>query len=135
MTPLHVIVMLAIIMATIVFFIITRFFGLWVRAFTAGFPIPFKDLIGMNLRRVPMGMIVDAYIMAKMAGLDVRTEFLEVHYLAGGNVPAVVKALIRARQQGIDVSPALVAGADLEGHDVETADLQEIAKAMRGKEG
>ena len=134
MTALHVIVMLAIIMATVTFFIIARFFGLWVRAFTAGFPIPFRDVIGICLRRVPMGMIVDAYIMAKMAGLDVRTEFLEVHYHAGGNVPAMVKAAIRAQQQGIDVPLELVAAAELDGHDVERLDPRELVELMRGEE-
>lgn len=86
----------------LVFFVILiNFFGVWLRAKLAGAPVGFSRLIGMRLRRVPVGLIVDSRITAIQAGLDVGTNALEAHYLAGGNVSHVVLALIAADKAGI----------------------------------
>jgi uncharacterized protein YqfA (UPF0365 family) len=88
--------------AGLVFFIIImNFFGVWLRAKLAGAPVGFSRLIGMRLRRVPVGLIVDSRITALKAGLGVDTDALEAHYLAGGNVSHVVLALIAADKAGI----------------------------------
>ena len=88
--------------AGLVFFIvIMNFFGVWLRAKLAAAPVGFSRLIGMRLRRVPVGLIVDSRITAIKAGLDVDTDALEAHYLAGGNVSHVVLALIAADKAGI----------------------------------
>ena len=83
------------------FIVIINFFGVWLRAKLAGAPVGFSRLIGMRLRRVPVGLIVDSRITAIRAGLDVSTDALEGHYLAGGNVTHVVLALIAADKAGI----------------------------------
>jgi len=88
--------------AGLVFFvIIINFFGVWLRAKLAGAPVGFSRLIGMRLRRVPVGLIVDSRVTAIKAGLGVDTDDLEAHYLAGGNVSHVVLALIAANKAGI----------------------------------
>jgi uncharacterized protein YqfA (UPF0365 family) len=88
--------------AGLVFFIIIiNFFGVWLRAKLAGAPVGFSRLIGMRLRRVPVGLVVDSRITAIKAGLGVDTDALEAHYLAGGNVTHVVLALIAADKAGI----------------------------------
>jgi uncharacterized protein YqfA (UPF0365 family) len=55
----------------------------------------------MRLRRVPTGLIVDNRITAVKAGIDLDTDPLEAHYLAGGNVSHVVLALIAAAKAGL----------------------------------
>ena len=76
--------------------IIGKFFNLWLRARVAGAPVGIFDLIFMWLRRVPNALIVDTRITASKAGIDLTTDELEAHYLAGGDVSHVVLALIAA---------------------------------------
>jgi len=85
----------------IVLVVILNFFGIWFRAKLADAPVAFAKLIGMRLRRVPVGMVVDSRITAVKAGLPVESDQLEAHYLAGGNVEQVVLALIAAHKAGI----------------------------------
>ena len=47
------------------------------------------DLVGMRLRRVSPGRIVFPLIKATKAGLAVKVNQLEAHYLAGGDVDKV----------------------------------------------
>ncbi len=86
----------------LVFFVVlANFFGVWLRAKLANAPVGFSRLIGMRLRRVPVGLIVDSRITALKAGLNLDTDALEAHYLSGGNVSHVVLALIAADKAGI----------------------------------
>jgi len=80
--------------------VMINFFGTWLRAKLAGAAVSFTQLIGMRLRRVPIGLIVDNRITAVKAGIDLDTDPLEAHYLAGGNVSHVVLALIAAAKAG-----------------------------------
>jgi uncharacterized protein YqfA (UPF0365 family) len=91
------IIVLVLIMAYVVF----NFFGIWLRALIAGAPVSIGKLIGMRLRRVPVALIVDSRITAVKAGLEIPTDLLEAHYLAGGDVDKVVLALIAADKAGI----------------------------------
>ena len=81
--------------------VLFNFFGLWLRARIANAPVSLGKMIGMRLRKVPVGLIVDNRITAVKAGLDVRSDPLEAHYLAGGDVNHVVLALIAADKAGI----------------------------------
>jgi len=100
--------------AGLVFFvIIINFFGVWLRAKLAGAPVGFSRLIGMRLRRVPVGLIVDSRVTAIKAGLGVDTDDLEAHYLAGGNVSHVVLALIAANKAGITLDYNRACAIDL----------------------
>jgi uncharacterized protein YqfA (UPF0365 family) len=83
--------------------ILLNFFGTWLRAKLADAPVSFAKLIGMRLRRVPMGLIVDSRITAVKAGISVDTDPLEAHYLAGGNVSHVVLALIAADKAALQL--------------------------------
>ncbi|GAB4169169.1 MAG: flotillin-like protein FloA [Terrimicrobiaceae bacterium] len=85
----------------IIVILMINFFGVWLRAKIADAPVPFSKLIGMRLRRVPVGLIVDSRITAVKAGLPLDTDLLEAHFLAGGNVSHVVLALIAADKAGI----------------------------------
>jgi uncharacterized protein YqfA (UPF0365 family) len=80
------------------------FLNVWIRALAARAPVSIVSLIGMKLRRVPVGLIVDNRITAVKAGIELTTDPLEAHYLAGGNVEQVVLGLIASKKAGIQLS-------------------------------
>jgi len=92
---------LAFVVGLVLLIVLFNFFGIWLRAKIADAPVSFARLVGMRLRRVPVGMIVDSRITAVKAGIPLDTDELEAHYLAGGNVDQVVLALIAADKAGI----------------------------------
>ena len=93
--------------------------GLWISAFFAGVRVQiFKDLVGMRLRKVPPVAIVRPKISATKAGLQVDLDRMEAHYLAGGNVEAVILALISADKANIELTFERAASIDLSGRDV-----------------
>ena len=89
--------------AIVMGFILLNFFGTWLRAKLADAPVSFAKLIGMRLRRVPMGLVVDSRITAVKAGINIDTDPLEAHYLADGNVSHVVLALIAADKAALQL--------------------------------
>ncbi|TYQ15444.1 UNVERIFIED_CONTAM: uncharacterized protein YqfA (UPF0365 family) [Acetivibrio alkalicellulosi] len=107
--------------AAIVFFSI--FFtiipvGLWISALAANVRVGILTLIGMRLRRVIPSRVVNPLIKATKAGLNLATNKLEAHYLAGGNVDRVVNALIAAQRANIPLEFERAAAIDLAGRDV-----------------
>jgi len=92
--------------------------GLWIAAWSSGAYIELRTLIAMRFRRVNPHAIVNPYITAHKAGLDLTAELLESHLLAGGNVTNVVNALISADKAGIHLEFSQAAAIDLAGRDV-----------------
>ncbi|MCJ8006875.1 flotillin-like protein FloA [Lederbergia wuyishanensis] len=92
--------------------------GLWISALAAGVKIGIFTLIGMRLRRVIPGRVVNPLIKAHKAGINVSTNQLESHYLAGGNVDRVVNALIAAQRANIELTFERAAAIDLAGRNV-----------------
>ena len=90
----------------------------WIAAMFSGVPVGIFALVGMRLRRVPPAEIVDALIQVRKAGIDVRADTLEAHYLAGGNVSKVVAALVAADKANMDLSIQRATAIDLAGRDV-----------------
>ncbi|QGH34972.1 flotillin-like protein FloA [Gracilibacillus salitolerans] len=91
---------------------------LWISALAAGVKVSIFTLIGMRLRRVVPSRVINPLIKAHKAGLDVTTNQLESHFLAGGNVDRVVNALIAAQRANIELSFERCAAIDLAGRDV-----------------
>lgn len=83
--------------------IVISFFSVWLRAWLAGAYVGFSELIAMRLRQVPYGMVVDARITAKKAGIEIPIDEIEAHFLAGGNVIPTVQALIAAQKAAISL--------------------------------
>jgi uncharacterized protein YqfA (UPF0365 family) len=103
----------------VVFAVIGQFFSLWLQAFMAKAGVSFWSLIGMRLRKVDSRQIVTSKITAAQAGLgEITTNMLESHYLAGGRVPNVVRAMIAAHRAQIDLDWSKAAAIDLAGRDV-----------------
>ena len=98
---LYVVFGIILVVGLVLVIVLTNFFGVWLRAKIADAPVPFAKLIGMRLRRVPVGLIVDSRITAVKAGIPLGTDLLEAHFLSGGNVAHVVLALIAADKAGI----------------------------------
>lgn len=110
------------VIAAIVIFILLAvvfsFLNVWIRAWTSNAYISFRSLIAMKLRAVPPKIIVDARIRMVKAGLQLSSNDLEAHYLAGGNVIQVVNALIAADKANIPLTFKRAAAIDLAGRDV-----------------
>ena len=111
-----------IILAIVLIFLAVLFsfipLGLWISALAAGVRIGIFQLVGMRFRRIPPGLIVNCKIKSQKAGLEISTNQLEAHYLAGGNVDRVVNALIAAERANIDLGYELGAAIDLAGRNV-----------------
>lgn len=103
----------------------------WIAAIFSGVKISFFSLIGMRLRRVPPKIILLAMIQSKKAGLDISSDALEAHYLAGGNISRVVNALIAADKANIELPLQRATAIDLAGRDVlEAVKMSVIPKVI-----
>ena len=115
----------------ILFFIFLYFVpvNLWITAIFSGVRVGLLELVFMRIRKVPPSIIVNSLITATKAGLkiteiegearrDLKTQDLETHYLAGGNVPQVIKALISADKANINLTFKQATAIDLAGRDV-----------------
>ncbi|RFU61352.1 flotillin-like protein FloA [Bacillus sp. V59.32b] len=131
MTSATVLLILAIIAGIIVLAVFLTFvpIALWISALAAGVKVSIFTLVGMRLRRVIPSRVVNPLIKAHKAGLDVTTNQLESHYLAGGNVDRVVNALIAAQRANIELTFERSAAIDLAGRDV----LQAVQMSVNPK--
>src|SRR3954453_2520490 len=111
-----------ILFALVLTVLFAKYFNLWIQSKTTGANVGLWDLVGMTFRKVNPNIIVRSKIMAIQAGLTekdgVSTRSLEAHYLAGGNVPNVVRALIAAHRAEIPLSAKRAMAIDLAGRNV-----------------
>lgn len=104
--PLGVVALIAVV-------VIFSFFSVWLRARLAGAGVSLINLVAMRLRQVPYGLVVDARITARKAGIDLTVDEIEAHYLAGGNVVPTVQAIIAAQKAGIELNWQRACAIDL----------------------
>lgn len=106
----------------VIFFVFASYFGLWVQSWLTKSNISIWNLLGMTFRKVNARTIVRSKIMATQAGLDdpeMTSEALEAHYLAGGNIQQVIRALIAAEKaKTISLTFREATAIDLAGRDV-----------------
>ncbi len=112
------VVLLGIVCLLVLLFFIVVPVGLWISAVAANVKVGIINLVGMRLRRVAPAKIVFPLIKATKAGIDVKVNQLEAHYLAGGDVDSVVNALIAAERAGMDISFEKASAIDLAGRNV-----------------
>ncbi len=123
--------LILIIFAGIVGFFVFLYFvpiNLWITAIFSGVKVGLFELVFMRIRKVPPSIIVNSLITATKAGLTItkddetkrrlNTQELETHYLAGGNVPQVIRALISADKANINLTFKQSTAIDLAGRDV-----------------
>jgi uncharacterized protein YqfA (UPF0365 family) len=106
-----------------IFAVFANYFNLWIQCVLTNAGITIFDLLRMTFVKVNPRVIVKSKIMAVQAGLgddeDLTSHALERHYLAGGNVPLVVRALIAARKaKTIKLSFREATAIDLAGRNV-----------------
>lgn len=92
--------------------------NLWFTAWLSGAPVSLINLVLMRLRKVPPALVVNAMITSTKAGLKITSNDIETHYLAGGHVNNVIKALISADKANIPLDFKLATAIDLAGRDV-----------------
>ena len=92
--------------------------ALWFQALLSGVHVSLIQLVLMRWRGVNPRTIVLALITGTKAGLTLRANELEAHYLAKGNVPKVVMALISANKANIALDFKMATAIDLAGRDV-----------------
>ena len=101
---------------------ITKYFNLWIQAFLTHANVSIMDLVRMSFRKVNASIMVRSKIMAVQSGITevypISTRNLEAHYLAGGNVPRVVQALIAAHRAKIQLDWRTAAAIDLAGRNI-----------------
>ncbi|HQU42006.1 MAG: hypothetical protein B7Z73_02635 [Planctomycetia bacterium 21-64-5] len=119
---LAIVVLIGIIIA---FGVMLMLYGnIWFQAYMSNARVSMLSLVGMSLRQVNARVIVQSKIMAMQAGIGsdpttgITTRRLEAHYLAGGNVPGVIRAIIAAHRADIDLDFDRAAAIDLAGRDV-----------------
>lgn len=106
-----------------IFAIVARFFRLYIQSITTGAGIGIFDLLRMTFRKVNPTVIVRSKIMATQAGITdaegVTARALEAHYMAGGNVPLVIRSMIAARKAKIiDLDFKRATAIDLAGRNI-----------------
>ncbi|HEY9559682.1 MAG TPA: flotillin-like protein FloA [Anseongella sp.] len=107
----------------IAFFLILYIFpvNLWFTAYLSGVKVSLINLVLMRLRKVPPALVVNGMITSTKAGLNLTSNEIETHYLAGGNVNNVIKALISADKANIPLDFKMATAIDLAGRDVSDA--------------
>jgi uncharacterized protein YqfA (UPF0365 family) len=102
----------------IIVFMIFNAWQLWLQSVLSNANVSLMSIIFMRFRKVDPNVIVSARITAKKAGIDIPTDKLEAHYMAGGHVSRVVNALIAAHKADIPLSFDRACAIDLAGRDV-----------------
>ncbi|MBQ8425266.1 MAG: flotillin-like protein FloA [Clostridia bacterium] len=112
------VVVAIVLIATMVVMLILVPFKLWFRALVSSAHVSMAKLIGMKMRKVDCQLITLNYITVRKAGLKMTIDELETHYLTGGNVERVVKALVASYSANIDLSVQKAKAIDLAGRDI-----------------
>lgn len=112
------VIVIVAVLAVIILFCAVVPVGMWISAVASGVRISLFSLVGMKIRRVKPAKIVFPMIKATKAGLKIRSNELEAHYLAGGNVDNVVNALIAAERAGMNLNLEQASAIDLAGRNV-----------------
>ncbi len=118
MSPQFALVLVLGIAALILFLFVASAISLWMQALFSGTRVGLLNIVFMRFRKVPPKLIVESKITAVKAGLDITTDALESHYLAGGNVLRVIQALIAADKANIPLTFKRAAAIDLAGRNV-----------------
>ena len=95
-----------------------QYIGLYLQAWVSGAKVGFVDLVMMRFRKVNANSVVINRISAKKAGIEVSTDQLEAHYLAGGQITNVVRAMIAADKARINLQWETATAIDLAGRDI-----------------
>ncbi len=100
------------------FLFLLNFVNLYIQALMSNAKVGLFDMVGMKLRKVDIRTVVFSRIRAVKSGIEIPTNAIETHYLAGGRVPNVISAIIAAKGAKIDLPWSTATAIDLAGRDI-----------------
>jgi len=115
---MYILLIIAGIIGLVLFYFIFSYLSLWLQALVSGAKVGLINIIFMRFRKVPPKLIVESKIMAVKAGIEISTDSLESHFLAGGNVSRAIQSLIAADKANIELTFNRAVAIDLAGRDV-----------------
>jgi uncharacterized protein YqfA (UPF0365 family) len=119
MTPLVIVGLVVVgVFALILIAFLLQFFSMWIQAYVSNARVSLADMIGMKFRKVDIRTVVLNRIRAVKSGLDIPTNAIETHYLAGGRVSNVITAMISAQKARIELPWNTATAIDLAGRDI-----------------
>lgn len=125
-----IIILVGIFIALAILIAIGSFISIWIRAWTSNAPVGFIDLFALRLRGLPVGAVVNERITAVKAGIDLTTDALSAHYLAGGDIHLVVAALIAAQKARINLDFDRACAIDLATRDTDKNVLNAVMTSV-----
>ncbi|MCC6426344.1 MAG: flotillin-like protein FloA [Phycisphaerales bacterium] len=111
-------IVVGILIGLVFFFAIFQFLNLWIQAYFSNASVGLFEIVAMRLRKVDVRQVVAARIRAVQAGLDISTNQIQTHYLAGGDIRRVISAMIAARGAKINLPWGVATAIDLAGRDI-----------------
>jgi uncharacterized protein YqfA (UPF0365 family) len=89
--------------------------GFFIAAKMGGVKISFGQMIGMRIRKAPIGKIINALIIIDKENLGIQLRDLEAHTFAGGDIDNVILGLINAKRKGVNLSFREACSEDFNG--------------------
>jgi len=102
----------------VIIVVIGQFISLYIQAMLSNAHVGLLQIIGMRLRKVDVRQVVYGRIRAVKAGMDIQTDAIETHYLAGGDIRRVISAMIAAKSAKIELPWNVATAIDLAGRDI-----------------
>ena len=91
---------------------------LWFRTHIKAAPVPLRRMVSMTFRGVSAFNVVNAYVDARLAGLDLGLDDLEAHDRARGDVRKIVRRMIAAKDEGLELSFGEARVLDVQGKEI-----------------
>ncbi len=114
--------------------LVGSFLSVWLKAASSGAPVSMVNLVAMRyFRKLPYSLIVDARIMATKAGIELPTNDIEVHYMAGGDIIQTVQGLLSANKAGIPLSWNEACNIDLATKGTQKSVLEAVRTSINPK--
>lgn len=104
----------------------------WYRALRSGNHVPLSRITRMWFRKLDQRAIVDAYIMAGTADMEIALDDIESHAATGGRVQRTVLAAVAAHKAGLAYDHRMAIAADIAGRDA-IAEVNDLIAAQRAK--
>jgi len=95
------------------------------RSRVRGCPVPLGRMVAMTFRGASAFSVVNAYIDAHSAGLEVTLDDLEALDRARGRAREVIRGMISAKKAGTEIDFERASALDLQGKDI----LEEVNNA------
>lgn len=117
--PLGIVLFFALIVLANIFQMVP--WGTYFQCVSSQIPVTISQLLAMKMRKVPIDYIIETFVKARKAHINIELSRLEVHHLSNGNIGNVIQALISASRSNINLDFEQAAAIDLAGRDVNQA--------------